>query len=125
MNQTLLKDLPEFKERIEGNYTLKASIKDELENIEVDTSFESATFENEITDMVVEALSEAEFEVNLDGKIKISNKQDIAIEAYRSIKKVFNAWNFDASNSNDIADSICERITEFVNDNYEWKGIKK
>lgn len=121
---TLLKDLPEFKERIEGSYSVKAAIKDELNGIEVDTSFETSTFQDEIINAIITGLKEAEFTVGTDGRVSIANKQDVAQTAFSEIESIIEDWNFGVANSDEVATAIADRITEFVNDNYKWKGVK-
>lgn len=66
--KTLLKDLPEHKERIENNHFLKEDLS-----------------------------------------MAIMNTENISITKIQS--------DF-------ITESVMELITDFVNENYEWKGIK-
>lgn len=117
---TLLKDMPIHMERIENNYLLGESIKDELESVNVDTSLDSS-FENSFIQRVLDELESAEFEIE-SGKVKIDNKQDLAIAIFKALQNEIEDEIFPVSNSGDVAIAIREKLTDFVNQNYEWKG---
>lgn len=72
--KTLLKDMPEHMERIEGN-----SINAEIMNVFNEHSYWSETRQGNVID-------EGDFEL--------------------------------------IVEAVKNKITEFVNQNYEWKGVK-
>lgn len=74
-------------ERVENSRSLTELIKDELKDIEIDTLFETATFEDDIISKIVDAMNDAEFEVKENGNVAICNKQEVAIEAYRANQK--------------------------------------
>lgn len=80
--KTLLKDLPEFAERIENNYVLQDKIKDCL-------------IENEQT----------LFEDNSENA--------------NSLEAV------SADDYNVVCELILKELADFVNQNYEWKGLVK
>lgn len=119
---TLLKDMPIHMERIENNYMLGESIKDTLDMVEIDTSLDN-DFENNFIQRILDDLDGAEFEIE-NGRVAIGNKQDLAIAIFKSLKIEIEDEHFAVGNGGDVAMAIRENITDFVNQNYEWKGLK-
>lgn len=120
----LLKDMPEFKERIEGNFTLKDIIKKTLSaNIEVDIM--SSSVKDGCISEIVEVLSKATFEIIDDTTVAIADKQGFAISIFESITNVLkDNPDIHVTNNDDVAAMVLDDVTEFVNDNYQFKGVK-
>lgn len=41
------------------------------------------------------------------------------------IKRIFQGWNFATANGEEISVRVQESISEFINQNYDWKGLAK
>ena len=91
---TLLKDMPEHMERIEDNWSLKGAIEDIL-STEASMCLTDNIFNIESED-VPQPRSKGD---NLSYIAEIDNKSD-------------------------LAELIIKELTQFVNQNYEWKGVK-
>lgn len=120
MSHKLLKDLPEHAARIEDSYLLKESIKDQLSDIEVDTDLDDE-FEDECISKIVSELREATFIIE-DGRVAIEDRQTLAIAIYKSFKQLISNQTFNVVSSTEIAENIRESVSDFVNENYTWKG---
>lgn len=120
---TLLKDLPEHKERIENNYLLGEELKDCLDDLEIDETSLGERFKTDFVSAVMNVLTGAEF--ILEGnEIKIGNRNDLALECFDEMIDNLQGGNIRVLNAGGIAVKIREKVTDFVNENYEWKGIK-
>lgn len=119
---TLLKDMPEHAERIENNYLLGEEIKDCLTEPVLDTDFDKTT-QDDIMRRISQVLrDEVEFEIE-NGKVIISNKEDVVQAIWGEVKAGLEDEIVSFTNSGEIAISIREKLTVFVNQNYTFKGI--
>jgi len=122
--KTLLKDMPEHAERIENSYLLGEDIKDALCDIELDETSLGDSFKNDFISAAIKTIKESEFE--LDGnEIKIGNSMDIALQLFDDIIDSLQGGNITILNSGSIAIDVREKVADFVNQNYTWKGLSK
>ncbi len=120
--KTLLKDMPEFAERIENNFLLGEEIKDSLTEPILDTDFDKST-QDDIMRRISQVLrDEIRFEIE-DGKVVISNKEDVVQAIWGEVKSGLEDEIVSFTNKGEIVESIREKLTEFVNQNYTFKGI--
>lgn len=113
----LLKDLPEFKETIEGNLFFKNDIADSLEDVDVEISF--AESKDEIITEIVGLLNNHCDEISIGGeKIgeSIKDKQILAIAIFEAIDEF--SCDITVTNKSEIADEVIDKMSIFVKENY-------
>lgn len=119
---TLLKDMPIHAERIENNYLLGKELEDALDDAEFDESYDDC--KNEAVSAIVDALRQADFAIN-NNEIKIEDPELLAQAIWKVVEDALDGNVVgEISNKTEIASKVRETLTEFVNQNYEWKGLK-
>lgn len=120
-NETLLKDMPIHMERIENNYLLGETIKDSLNEITIESDIDE--LEDSIISDIVDVLEDAEFQI-IDGKVSIDDKEGLAQLIFKELKNNLEGnEDKEITNMNETIQSLSEVIAEFVNHNYQFKGI--
>lgn len=119
--KTLLKDMPEFAERIEDNYLLGKEIEDVLEEASFDNDFEDA--KDDAISAIVYELKQAEFTIT--GKeVSIDDPELLAQAIWKAIETALdNNIVGEINNKTEIATALKGTIGDFVNHNYTFRGI--
>lgn len=125
MGQTLLKDMPIHMERIENNYLLSEAIKDGLNEIEVDVTIDFKACEESCISSIADILKQHE-EFSIESNtISIDDHESLAQLCWAAIKGLLaENHEHEITNDSEVAILIRDEMTDFVNQNYEWKGLK-
>lgn len=119
-HKTLLRDLPEFSERIENSRSINQDIEDCLTGLEIDENSFGEDFKTDFVDKVMKVLSGAEYRLN-GNEIEIGNRNDLALEIFDELIDVAQDGYMKVTNGEAISVSIKQKVTEFVNENYTQK----
>ena len=116
MKKELLGELPEFKERIEGNFRLEALIKDEIENADMEFDFDDSV-KNRLRRIVEKILDSAEFEIESGSTVAIGNKSELSKSIVEDIIDDLIDESPTIENSLEISHQLMLVFTDFIKEN--------
>lgn len=115
----LLKDRPEFKEKIEDNIFLAQEIADIIDDIEVELDFAEAKQDiiGEILEKIGQNVKDLEIGGEKIGEI-IKSKEVLALDIFNVLSDFDCHCDITVLNKEEITKDVIDKMSEFVRENY-------
>lgn len=113
----LLRDKPEFKEKIEDNIFLAQEVEEIIDDVEVETDYSEAKEDiiSEILEKIGQNVKDLEIGGRKIGEV-IESKEVLALDIFNLLSDF--ECDVTVTNKREISADVIEKMSEFVRENY-------